>query len=744
MLLEAATFFTPGAYLADPAVVRRSLAAALRWRFQRVLPASVPRRSLEAARLLPILLHASFQQAQLRGDAPGVAGLRYRRGWASLSRRFDLPPPWRAQRDVPRVEAVLAVPEADALTLLVVAAHDIARADLRAVEERAAVAREVIEAAGAPCGLRVVEPAALARDPLLSHRLVLFGALAGGRLSPAAWAALESAARRPVDPHHLVELAADAPGDLPALALALLCGGTAPAPLEAAERLLQQGVTARELADPALLCVRWAADARPAHRPALEGVLALTTGAAAPSESDPGAVLGLGNLLVLPLAHAVRAARRAGMGPAERARFRERVGPDLPRALLGPLGARLGAGAELRTHMHASGRRHEVRLADGSVLGRGQNPAQARVRALSVLASAALEPLLDHADPPWRTVASRLAGPRKEAALLLVVEPAGPSGPPYDPLNRGPDRLLGFPGGLAVRLAPGRRPTARGLTAVEVIERLVREVRAGTRVEVLASRSEAQPVAARLAQVAALVQARGDLPVALEAGGRVALVGSELRSFRRDRIASRPRSYLPDPYAPDLALSPGERRSPGLGGTSVVECRVLPLEAGRAAVLYCDHARRQLREVVFLSDLEDHLREARDLLQAADPRAMLAVHLADDLEPAIRRAGPAGPPLHLAVRARLPWDVQVEVEGEWYGGSTGRSWREAALKLLVRWPREIDARLAVSTVSVVARGKRQGGLLALYARSLVLRRMRSHLVRMLRAYQRPRARRSGG
>jgi hypothetical protein len=96
------------------------------------------------------------------------------------------------------------------------------------------------------------------------------------------------------------------------------------------------------------------------------------------------------------------------------------------------------------------------------------------------------------------------------------------------------------------------------------------------------------------------------------------------------------------------------------------------------------------------------------------------------------------------VRARLPWDVQVEVEGEWYGGSTGRTWRDAALKLLVRWPREMDARISVTTVNVVARGKRRGGLLALYARALVLRRMRTHLVRTLRAYQRPRTRRSGG
>jgi hypothetical protein len=747
----------------DPAALRRALTAVLRWRCLRVLPATMGPRAADAARLAPILLHASFQQPLLRHEAPGVAGLRYRRGWARLARRFDLPPPWRAQRDAPQVEAVLAVPEDSVLSLLVVTIASISRADLRWVEERAAVVQGILATAGAPCAVRVLEPAVLARDPLLSHRLVLFGALTGGRLSSAAWTAMEAAAQQAVDPRDLVELAEEAPGDLPALALALLSGEAAPAPLLATRRLLQGGMPSRTLADPAVLCTRWAADAQPAFAAALEQASALhalasrapppprgpfdapRAGPASPDDEDAGAVLRLAAQLTLPLARAIRTSRRAGLGAVERAHWRERVGADLPRALLPALGARLTAGAELETQLHQEGRRHEIRLRDGAVLARGTSPLQARVRALSVLASAALDPLLAHAEPPWRNVAARLAQRREHPALLLVVEPAGPSGPPYDPLNRGPERRLGFPGGFAIRLAPGRRPSARALTAPELVERLLCEVEAGTRVEVLASRTEANPVAARLSQLAALVQGRGELPVAVEAAGQALLLsGSGLRQFRLDRIASRPRTYLPDPDAPDLALSPGERRPPGLGGPAVVECRAMPLDALRAAVIYTDRAHDQLREVVFLSELEDHLREARSILQAADPRSILAVHLADELEPAVRRAGPAGPPLHLAIRAQLPWDVQVQVEGEWYGGRTGRTWREAALKLLVRWPREMDARIAVSTVNVVARGKRRGGLLALYTRSLALRRMRTHLVRTLRAYQKPRARRSGG
>jgi hypothetical protein len=739
----ARTSISPAnALRSDPAALRRALTAVLRWRCLRVLPHGVPARAAEAARLVPILLHASFQQPLLRTEAPGVAGLRYRHNWSSLARRFDLPPPWRAQRDAPQVDAVVAVPEDSVLVLLVVTVAGITRADLHWVEERAAVVHGIVAGAGATCAVRVLEPAALARDPLLSHRLVLFGALMGGRISPAAWAALEAAAQQPVDPRDLVDLAAQAPGELPALALALLAGGRAAPPLTATKRLLQSGLAARALAEPAVICTRWSAEAQPEYAAALEQAAALA-GAGAPGET--GAVLRLAHQLSLPVACAIRSARRAGLGPGERARWRERIGADIPRALLPALGARLSAGADVETVLHQDGRRHEVRLRDGAVLGRGASPLQARVRALSVLASAALDPLLAHAEPPWRNVAARLAQPRDQATLLLVVEPAGPSGPPYDPLNRGPDRRLGFPGGFAIRLAPGRRPSARAVTASELVDRLLAEVAAGTRVEVLASRSEAHPVAARLTQLAGLVEGRGELPVAVEAAGRVLLLsGGALRRFRLDRIAGRPRTYLPDPDAPDLALSPGERRPSGIGGASVIECRAVPLDATRAAILYSDRAHGHLREVVFLSELEDHLREARAILQAADPRSVVTVHLADELEPAVRRAGPAGPPLHLAVRAVLPWDVQVQVEGEWYGGRSGRTWREAALKLLVRWPREMDARIAVSTVNVVARGKRRGGLLALYARSIVLRRMRTHLVRTLRAYQKPRARRSGG
>jgi hypothetical protein len=286
------------------------------------------------------------------------------------------------------------------------------------------------------------------------------------------------------------------------------------------------------------------------------------------------------------------------------------------------------------------------------------------------------------------------------------------------------------------------------LTGEQAVDRLVREALAGHAVEVVPSRSEAHPVAARLAQIAALVRARGqDAPVALEAGGAALLLpehGARVRRFPLGRFAARPRRFVPDPDAPDLALSPGERRPVGLGGPSVIECRAHLLDELRAVVLYADARGAQLREVVFLADLEEHLREARALLQAADPAAVLAVRLSEDLEPSIRRLGGAGTPVPLAVRGRLPHDLQVEVRGERHGGRSGATWGGAARALLAGWPKGGEARLAVSAVTVSAGGARAAGLLALYARSAALRRLRIHLVRALLTYQPRGSRRRAG
>jgi hypothetical protein len=247
---------------------------------------------------------------------------------------------------------------------------------------------------------------------------------------------------------------------------------------------------------------------------------------------------------------------------------------------------------------------------------------------------------------------------------------------------------------------------------------------------VVAARSEAQPVAVRLTQVATLVRDGGARhPVALEAGGRVVMPrGGRVYRYPLDRYLGRPRVFIPDPDAPDLTLSPGERRPVGLSGAGVIECRASLVDDQRASVLYSDAQRGWFREVVFLSELEEHLRDSRAVLSQSDPSAILAVRLSEDVEPALRRVGRPGPDLAVTVRGQLPHDLQVEVGGERFGGTTsGHGWPEAARAVLSRWPRTGEARLTVNGMTVQAAGKRAVGLLALYARSAALRRLKFFL-----------------
>ena len=96
------------------AASRRLQTAVLRWRVRWLARVATP-HAVRAARLVPVLLHASFERPRLREEAPGVAGLRYRRGWGALARGVDLPAPFKTQRGTPLVEAVVALPERDGL-----------------------------------------------------------------------------------------------------------------------------------------------------------------------------------------------------------------------------------------------------------------------------------------------------------------------------------------------------------------------------------------------------------------------------------------------------------------------------------------------------------------------------------------------------------------------------------------------------------------------------------------------------
>ncbi|HTT69966.1 MAG TPA: hypothetical protein VMG32_01985, partial [Anaeromyxobacteraceae bacterium] len=615
----------------------------------------------------------------------------------------------------------------------------------------------VLSSAGAPITAALLDPARLEEDPGRAHRLFAFGALAAGTLTPDHWSALE-AGRGQLSRTAVARLAALAPGPLSTLCLTLMTLGGTPSPLDAALGLVAAGAAPRELALPERFCLKWAELV-----PGLEELLREPSAAAGTRPPEDPALLGpfveRARALGLACARAVRGARLGPEGPEARRRWLEALGPGLPRVLLPRLATLLASEAaqgRLRLDPVRAGSAYEVRLKDGTCLGRGASGVQARVRALGLLAAAeAARPaserdapfaLLAGQDPLWRELGPRLARPHTAPTYLLAVVAgsAARPGPPTDPLNRGVARSLEFDGVLSVRLAPGRRPSGRMLSPEEAVTAVLGLGTGATHLEVLAAQGSARPVAARLSRIAALLRDRSSRrPLAVEAGGRVYLLrGARTHRFELARFAARPRAFTPDPDAPDISVATGSRPGPSSRPAGVVECRAVALDGEKAALLFADEGSGYLREVVSFAEMEDRLREAREIVRMAHPRAVLVVRLADGIDLAARHLVPVGPRVDIAVRGRLPF-VEVEIAGERFGGASALSWPAAAEAVLARWPPGGEGRVGVSEVTVAAGEKPASPLLALYASVVARRRLRSYLLRALSSYQFAHAGRQG-
>jgi len=722
---------------------QRALTAILRERAHQ-LPRRVAPRLGAAARLLPALLHASFGERPLELDAPGVAGLRYRRRWSSLAHAFGLPPPCRAQRERPLIDSVLALPVAGTLTAYAIVPAGLADESRRVVRDRLEAIQKIFTAAGAPVSATVLEPAQLAQDQETCHRLMAFGALLAGHLSPAAWDAWESS-RRPMAQLSTSALAASAPAPLATLALTLLARAPCPGPLEAALMLLTRGMEPRHLADPEVFCLNWAGLV-----PELAGLLAEAAllSSSSVAQADLRRLIANGRALAHACAAAIRASGIGRINRFTQRLWREALGPVIPRFLLPAIGDRLGAEAaagKLRLDPMRVGHGYEVLLRDGTLLGRGASPVQARLRALSLVAAADAErppgqgsSLLSGLDPTWREVGHRLGRKRESASLLLVVVAGGGTrpGPPMDLLNRGLERVLEFDGALSVLLVPGKRPSGRMLSPDQAVRTILARAPAGASLEVL-GQGAARPVATRLAQIAALLRdPTARAPIAIEAGGRVLVpTGSRVFDYPLRRFAARPRHFTADPDAPDISISAGERRGLRWLPAGMVQCRVLLIDANSAALLYADEHGAYLREEAPVAEVEERLREAREIVREAVPPAVLAVRLSDALEPAIRRAGPSIAASRVAVCGTIS-SLEVEIEGERFGGKSKLGWRDAAEALLALWPTgEGQGVVGIGAVTTSARGKGLSPILALYAASVARRRLRTHLARAMEAYR---------
>ena len=729
--------------------VRRAVTALLRERARRLLRALAARPAAAAA-FLPVLLHASFEAPLLDGEAPGVASLRYRRRWASLARGFGLPPPCRAQRGRCLVEAVLGVPTPAGLDALVLVPSGLSVEELGRLQERLEGAQQVFAAAGAPVRAVLFDPARLAQDHEVAQRALAYGALLGGQLTGGWWAVIEGT-RRPLAPLTTSALAAHAASPLATLAFTLMSRAPCPGPLDAAVALLAGGASPRHLSDPAVFCVRWAGLV-PGLASLLEEAIALTAGAEVPGPAgELSRLLEHGRALALACARAIRSSRLGHVDRFTQRLWREALGPGLPRLLLPALGAHLGqlaAAGQLRLDPARAATGYEVRLPGGALLGRGASPVQARVRALALVAAADAARARPGQPPPaslhagleaaWREVAQRLARPRDHSALLLVPVAGGSArpGPPLDLLNRGPTRTLEFDGALSVLLAPGRRASGRMLAPDEAVRAVLMRAPGGAALELVAAHTAARPVAARLAQIAALLRDPSlPGPIAVEAGGRVLIAhGSGVKSYPLARFAARPRVFTPDPDAPDISICTGERQGGRLHAAGVVQCRVVLGGPGRAALLYADGDGGHLREEVGLAELEERLRDSRLVLRESQPPAVLAIRLSEGLDLALRRAGSPAPRMEAVVRGALPF-VEVEIAGERFGGRARLGWRAAAEALLARSSAGSEGLVAVRSVQVTTGGRGAGPLLSLHAASVVRRRLRTHLQHVLTTYR---------
>jgi hypothetical protein len=728
-------------------VAARRLAAVLRWRTRHLLRSVTPAQA-RAIRFLPATLQTSFPYPGLRDEPPGVEGAVVGKKWASLAGSLGLPPPVATRRGRRAVVALLVTIGEGGVVGWAVPAENASAEERRRLDARVERIRQVLEG---QLELVILDAAA----PGLVPGVAAFAGLVAGRVPPWFWPAEGEVGD--LDAGAVADLALEAPTPLAALAVSLLGRGNAPHPVVALRAELAAGVPARALADPELFGALWAGGVS-GRQDELLRLIELTSRTqlsrriastvrepSAPSwrreTRTAGRLLALGRGLTLA---AIRAASRAPAPwrSALRARLhRELVEPGAPAFLLPSLARALASAAirgpeDLPPPAAAKGAFVVEDPAVG-VLARGGSAAQAQLRAEALLARCLVagsggSGAAGAGAAGWRSRFERFAMPPDRRTVLVAVESEEVAGPPFDPLNRGPERRLAIGPSSAVVIRPGYRPTARRLSPRALVDRILVEGRAGCGVEIVAGEPDATPAASRLERWYRVVAGSGERrpPPAMEAGGRVYLLGERVRQFPLRSFATRPLLCDPDPEAPDLGVG-------GRSGTGVapnrIECRLTRAGEDRAALLYVDEHGWVLREEVPLTELEEHLLETQAILRVPPRPATLALRVGPGFEGQDRIRRPSDRvDVPMKVWGQLPFGLGVELHGERFGGRALLGWSAAALSALSGWPPSATGRIRVDDVTVTLRGRPAGGLFRLYARSLAVRRVMRHMAVQVR------------
>jgi hypothetical protein len=328
-----------------------------------------------------------------------------------------------------------------------------------------------------------------------------------------------------------------------------------------------------------------------------------------------------------------------------------------------------------------------------------------------VLLAEALGP--NKTTPTWVRLSGLLARPPVRRTLIFVLTAQGASG-----LDNTP------PGALCITFGSNAQTLAVEKTDAKVaMERLLLESMHGSHVETLADLAHLRPLAARMTQLAQQQRDNAQTPVAAEAWGRMFLC-------KRGRIYKySPARFLVRPQKCLLSAA-GTTAAPRMPGIRLIECNVSREGDKEARLTYRDGDSYQLSEVIPLEHLPEHLPETEALLRKGTTSCVLSISGARDLESmARRRFSELGKSVPVEVEGKFPFTLSLLTCQEQFLAGSELGWDAAALAILSTWPPEALGRIAVSGIEVAVDGIGAVGLMKLYLRSLVLRKLWAHIGR---------------